>query len=104
MSGFCTVRRWDVDPTCDPFSSQYAPHVCSHAVCLEDIRLHQQGYQHARSDWDCPAGQCELARNKAYCDLDAGHEGAHQWQDTGGMALGEWTLLPTPEAADARAV
>lgn len=96
MSDFCQVRRWDVDPSCDPYGGQYVQPTCDHAVCREDIRLHGLGYQHEWSLWDCPSGQCALSHVQAQCDLDAGHEGPHLWPEAGEMTLDDWTNLPTP--------
>lgn len=95
MSIQCEVKRWDVDPAHDPWSRQYVQPSCEHAVCLEDIRLHAPGVDH-QSIWDCPSGRCALDQNEAQCELDAGHDGAHQWEEVGAPTLGEWVSLPTP--------
>lgn len=98
MSEQCDAIRWDVDPTCNPFSSWYRPHVCDHDVCRQDRDAHAFGATHD-SLWECPSGRCELARNEAQCELDTGHHGAHAWPEPAAPVLGASIRRPELEPA-----
>lgn len=71
-SQFCEHRRYDfVGP-------EPAVPECGHQACADDLERHKAGYAE-ESIWACPAGQCVLEYLKALCELDAGHEGDHEY-------------------------
>lgn len=86
VSRFCSVERQDAEP-------EFVPLDCTHAACLEDIRLHREGFGHW-SSWECPSGRCYLAQLEADCEGDAGHDGPHEWPPMWEPTLSEHICLP----------
>ena len=69
---WCNTPRYDFTGTEPP-----AP-PCGHQACADDIERHKTGYMEATL-WACPAGRCVLAWLKAECELEAGHDGDHDF-------------------------
>ena len=80
----CDAIRRAADPRFDypnwdtfaPPPGTWAPD-CGHAACIEDDRHCPSG--DGFHTYDCPVAVCRLAAANNTCDLNAEHEGAHQF-------------------------